>query len=142
MLKRFTLAILVASPFFFGAAAQQSPVKIPVNETPATSGKQMFVSYCAPCHGVEGRGHGPAASALKMPPTDLTMLSKNNQGKFPADHLTSVLRFGSEMPVHGSAEMPVWGPTLTRMDQNDNDHAKAELRISNLKHYIETLQMK
>ena len=79
---------------------------------------------------------------MKMPPTDLTMLSKNNQGKFPADHLTSVLRFGSEMPVHGSAEMPVWGPTLARMDQNDNDRAKAELRISNLKHYIETLQMK
>lgn len=142
MLKRFTLAILVATPFFVVAIAQQSPVSIRVNETPATSGKQLFVSYCAQCHGMDGRGHGPAAPALKMPPADLTMMSRNNQGKFPADHLTSVLRFGSEMPAHGSAEMPVWGPMLTRMDQNDNDHAKAELRISNLKHYIETLQVK
>ncbi len=142
MLKRFTLAILVATAFFFVAVAQQPSVKISVNETPVTSGKQMFVSYCAPCHGVNGRGHGPAASALKMPPADLTMLSKSNQGNFPAYHLASVLRFGSEMPAHGSAEMPVWGPTLTRMDQNDNDHSKAALRISNLTRYIETLQVK
>jgi mono/diheme cytochrome c family protein len=142
MLKRFTSTLFAATTFFSLASAQQPSVKLPVNETSVTSGKQMYVSYCAPCHGVDGRGHGPVASALKMPPTNLTMLSKNNQGKFPEYHLDSVLKFGSEMLAHGSAEMPVWGPTLTRMDTNDNDHSKAALRISNLTHYIETLQVK
>ena len=98
----------------------------------------MYVSYCASCHGVDGRGHGPAASALKVPPADLTLLSKNNQDKFPAYHLDTVLKFGSEMPAHGSAGMPVWGPMLTRLDPNDHDHSKEALRISNLAHYIET----
>ena len=66
------------------------------------------------------------------------MLSKNNQGKFPAYHVEEVLRFGSELPAHGSAAMPVWGPVLTGIDSNDTEHSKEALRISNLARYIET----
>jgi cytochrome c553 len=33
----------------------------------------MFRSYCAPCHGENGRGTGPAASALKKAPAALTV---------------------------------------------------------------------
>ena len=36
---------------------------IPVKKTTPTDGKQMYTSYCAPCHGVDGKGHGPAAAA-------------------------------------------------------------------------------
>ena len=50
---------------------------VPVKVTSAASGKEMYVSYCAVCHGTDGKGNGPAASALKTPPTDLTMLSKD-----------------------------------------------------------------
>jgi mono/diheme cytochrome c family protein len=142
MLKHLLLTGFVASGFLGVVLAQQSPMTIPVTDTPATSGKQMYVSYCAPCHGVDGRGHGPAASALKVAPADLAVLSKNNQGQFPRYHLESVLKFGSEMPAHGSSAMPVWGPMLTRVDQNDNEHSKTAIRISNLTRYIETLQVK
>lgn len=38
--------------------------------------------------------------------------------------------------------MPAWSPMLIRLDTNDNDHSKEALRISNLTHYIETLQTK
>ena len=99
----------------------------------------MFTSYCAPCHGVDGRGHGPAATALVTTPTDLTVLSKNHHGIFPDTHIAAVLQFGSEVRAHGSAEMPVWGPILGKMDRM-NLQAK-QLRISNLSHYIESMQV-
>ena len=67
-------AMLAASLSF--ADQSQSKVVIPVNKTSPTDGKQMYTSYCAPCHGVDGKGNGPAASALKARPTDLTELAK------------------------------------------------------------------
>lgn len=42
------------------AGQNSSKVTIPVDKTSPTSGEQMCVSYCAPCHGVDGRGSGPS----------------------------------------------------------------------------------
>jgi hypothetical protein len=51
-----------------------------------------------------------------------------------------VLENGSEISSHGSAEMPVWGPILGKMNQyNPQDRM---LRISNLSRYLETMQVK
>jgi len=141
-LKHLLLTIFAAAfAVSIGHAADQSTAKvtIPVNKTSPTSGKQMFTSYCAPCHGVDGRGHGPAATALMAAPTDLTMLRKNNHGSFPDTHIVAVLQFGTDVPAHGSAEMPVWGPILNKMDR-PNWQAK-QLRISNLSRYIQTMQV-
>ncbi|HUB31273.1 MAG TPA: c-type cytochrome [Terracidiphilus sp.] len=142
MLKRLLLTTLAGVTFAgLGFAAQPtSKVTIPVNKTSATSGKEMFTSYCAPCHGVDGRGHGPVVSSLKTTPNDLTMLSKNNHGVFPDTHIASVLDFGSSVPTHGTAEMPVWGPILGKM--NVSNSLDKQLRISNLSRYIESIQAK
>jgi mono/diheme cytochrome c family protein len=142
MLKR--LFLLALSAVFclavgYGETAN-SKITIPVNKTDATNGKQMFASYCAPCHGTDGRGHGPVAPALRMQPVDLTGLSRANNGKFPSAHISSVLQFGSEMPVHGTAQMPVWGPILGKMNQQ-NVQERA-LRISNLSAYLKSIQTK
>jgi mono/diheme cytochrome c family protein len=126
--------------------AGQTPGKvvIPVNKTASNDGKQMYSNYCAPCHGVDGRGHGPVAPALKVQPTDLTILSKDNLGKFPDSHIATVLQFGAEMPshgsAHGSAEMPVWGPILGNMSRS-NSAAEKQQRISNLTQYLKTIQV-
>jgi mono/diheme cytochrome c family protein len=142
MLNRL-LVIAVAATLAAGmsyADQSQSKVTIPVTKTSATSGKLMYSNYCAPCHGVDGRGQGPVASALKTPPPDLTVLSRNNHGKFPDTHILSVLQSGLEIPSHGSAEMPVWGPILGKMNTaNPQDRL---LRISNLSRYLESLQVK
>jgi mono/diheme cytochrome c family protein len=34
-------------------------------EVVAIEGRELFVRYCASCHGVSGRGDGPAAAALQ-----------------------------------------------------------------------------
>lgn len=143
MRKRLLLTALVAVLTVGMGYADQSAKKtvIAVDKTNPTSGKQMYTSYCAPCHGVDGRGHGPAASALKTPPPDLTGVTKANHGKFPDTHILAVLQFGAEVPAaHGSAQMPVWGPILGKM--NPNNLQEKELRMSNLTRYLEKIQVK
>jgi mono/diheme cytochrome c family protein len=132
----FWAAIVAAGIGYANAAAAKVVVQTP--KTAPTDGKQMYSNYCASCHGVDGKGRGPVAGMLKTQPSDLTVLSKNNGGKFPAAHVASVLQFGAEHPAHGSAEMPVWGPVLGQMNQATPQ--ERALRISNLSRYLETLQ--
>jgi mono/diheme cytochrome c family protein len=142
MLKRLLLTALVTALAVSIGYAQKPPknVTIPVHNVPANNGKMMYMSYCAPCHGVDAKGNGPVASELKTPPADLTMLSMQNGGKYPVMHMISVLRFGSEAPAHGTAEMPVWGPVLGKM--SPASPAGEDLRIWNLARYLKTLQAK
>jgi mono/diheme cytochrome c family protein len=113
---------------------------VTIKPTSPASGKEMYTSYCAVCHGTDGKGGGPAASALKTPPADLTMLSKNNGGEFPALKVTSILRGTSDLPAHGSKEMPVWGPLFRSM--SGGHEVEVQQRVANLTHCIETLQAK
>ena len=100
----------------------------------------MYGNYCAPCHGVDGRGQGPVASALRTPPADLTTLSRSHRGKFPETHIQAILEFGAEIPAHGSLEMPVWGPILGKIN-TANDQERL-LRINNLSRYLDSIQAK
>ena len=141
MLKQIPL-VAIATVFSVGLVYAQtsSNVTIPVNKTAVTNGKQMFTNYCAPCHGADGKGHGPVAAQLKTPPSDLTILSKNNNGQFPEKHIVGILQFGMDVPSHGSPEMPVWGPILGKMGQSEPQ--EKHLRISNLSQYLKIIQVK
>lgn len=120
------------------ADQSQSKIVIPVNKTAPNNGKEMYKNYCAPCHGEDGKGNGPVASSLKARPSDLTELAKNNNGKFPDTHIVAILQFGADVPSHGSATMPVWGPILGTM--NKANIQDKQLRISNLTRYLQTIQ--
>lgn len=129
------------------AVAQQSPAQsspevrhVPITNTPSNSGKEMFNSYCAVCHGTDGKGNGPAASAMKTPPTNLTVLSKNEGGKYPAAHVAAVIRGQANTPSHGSQDMPVWGPLFSSISQGHD--SQVQQRVANLVTYIEGLQAK
>jgi mono/diheme cytochrome c family protein len=106
--------------------------------TPADSGAVMFGAYCAACHGPSGKGNGPAAAALKVPPADLSQLAAKNGGTFPVNKVEQTLRFGIQNPAHGSSDMPTWGATFRAM----GDDATVKLRIANLVRHLETLQTK
>jgi len=142
MLNRLLVMAVVAVFAASTGYADQAKAKviIPVNRTAAENGQQMYLNYCSPCHGVDGRGQGPVAPALKVVPTDLTILTSSNHGRFPGTHIVTVLKNGSETPAHGSREMPVWGPILGKMDQADR--LGQLLRISNLSSYLQTIQTK
>ena len=124
-------------------AADPPTIKI-VNTVPTspTSGSEMFKAYCASCHGVDAKGHGPATPALKVPSPDLTLLSRNNHGKFPDVRVYSAIRGDDRVNAHGATQMPVWG-TLLRDKATDRDNdLQLAMRVSNLCRYIQSLQQK
>ncbi len=120
--------------------SEKSIKHVPMKTTSPVSGKEMYTNYCAVCHGTDGKGGGPAASALKVPPTDLTLLSKNNGGKYPVLKVTSAIHGEAALPAHGSKEMPVWGALFFNM--SGGHQSEVQQRVTNLTHYIETLQVK
>jgi mono/diheme cytochrome c family protein len=127
-----------------GGASQQTEKtlkKVPITYSEPTSGAQMWKDYCAACHGMSGAGDGPAADLLKSPPADLSLLAKQNNGKYPADRVASVMRFGSGH-AHGTSDMPMWGPLFRSFKSNTHSENLVELRIHNLTEYVESLQQK
>ena len=135
------LAAIVLS--FACVSAQDQPTKVERKAAPVTSaasGKEMFVNYCAACHGNTGMGDGPAAAALKVGPANLTELAKKNGGKYPAMRVTSVLSGQANLAAHGNTEMPVWGSVFRKM--SGGHEAEVQQRIANLNHYVESLQAK
>jgi mono/diheme cytochrome c family protein len=136
-----SIAFVVACAMISQAQQATPTVKRePAPMTSPASGKEMFMSYCAPCHGKSAKGDGPAAAALKQPPADLTMLAKRNGGKYPSDLVTSVLRGQAKLAAHGDQEMPVWGPVFWKMSGGKEE--QVTLRIANLNRYVESLQEK
>jgi len=92
-MKTPAILLVVTAGFGLFAAAQSTKEikKVPIGPTAVNSGPEMFKSYCAACHGIDGRGTGPAAAALKIPPADLTTLAKKNGGKFPSARVERVI---------------------------------------------------
>lgn len=141
--------MLTALLVFTGAAAAQDQSKeqaapavkhVPVKQTSAASGKEMYVSYCAVCHGATGKGDGPAAGALKVAPADLSSLSKNNGGTFPGPKVSTAIRGEASVTAHGSKDMPVWGPLFRAISHGHE--GEVQQRVSNLTKYVESLQAK
>ena len=122
--------------------AQTPPVvkHVAITNAPANSGQEMFNSYCAVCHGKQAKGDGPAASAMKAAPTNLTTLAQKSGGKYPAAHVASVIRGQATLPSHGSEDMPVWGRLFSSISQGHE--AQVQQRVANLVEYIGTLQAK
>jgi len=129
------------------AMAQAAPAQssttvrhVPITNSPSNSGKAMFNSYCAVCHGTDAKGNGPAASAMKTAPSDLTALAQKDGGKYPAAHVAAIIRGQATTPSHGSQDMPVWGPLFSSISQGHE--SQVQQRVANLVTYIETLQAK
>jgi mono/diheme cytochrome c family protein len=119
-------------------ASAQTIKKAPVTATSPVSGEEMFDQYCAVCHGKDGKGAGPAASALKKAPANLTTLTSRSGGKFPELKVANVIHGDPDTAAHGSRDMPIWGTLFSSL--NTNSPGTVQLRISNLTTYIKSIQ--
>ena len=70
---------------------------------PEETGEMLYRRYCASCHGLEGRGEGPAAGALCPSPPDLAQLS------YGIPEILRQIDGRRTIRGHGTAAMPVWG---------------------------------
>lgn len=139
------IGLCVALMLFVAIAGAQQPTQktiknVPMTATSPASGPEMYKAYCAVCHGIDGKGNGPAASALKAAPTDLTQLTKNNAGKFPDLKVASTIRGEGNIAAHGTPEMPVWGQLFWGMSHGHE--GEVQQRVANLTKYVESLQAK
>jgi hypothetical protein len=133
-----SLVALAGVTVMAGGGQHSTADRAPSLLRPSLAGSDNFMSYCAPCHGRDGRGRGPVASALTTPPADLTRLSSRNNGVFPGTRLRDFVTSGTpEIAAHGSSAMPVWGPTFRSLDSS----AKfVSIRIANIVAYLESIQ--
>ncbi len=81
--------------------------------TPATAqdaelGAALYARHCATCHGADAQGRGPMASVLTLQPTDLTLLTTDNDGIFPMLRVIDRIDGSDPLVSHGSP-MPIYG---------------------------------
>jgi mono/diheme cytochrome c family protein len=135
--KRFSAllaAISLALPTIAFAAGDQAEHQ---------SGHAIYLDRCASCHGNDATGNGPMASVLKIPPADLTNISKRAGGTFPAARVVEIITFGGNVAGHGSQVMPVWGKVFSTEGGRGKRGASASRRaVVELKRYLETIQKK
>ncbi|HUB35068.1 MAG TPA: cytochrome c [Bryobacteraceae bacterium] len=138
-MKRRAIFVLLVSLSAAGMLMAQKIKLVPPARTSGANGKQMFMNYCASCHGEDAKGNGPAASALKTAPTDLTLLAAHHNGVFPAEHVSRYISGADVVPAHGTRDMPVWGDVFKTM-QSSGDTAMVDIRVNVLTEYLKSVQ--
>jgi mono/diheme cytochrome c family protein len=110
-------------------------------DAPAFDGANLYLGYCAACHGASGAGDAPMAAELTMRMPDLRTLARRHDGEYPADLVSSIIDGRSYRAVHGSADMPVWGYQFRREEgTTDAAAARVAARIEALVRHVDTLQ--
>ena len=111
-------------------------------------GRRAYELQCAICHGIDAKGNGFYTSSLKVPPPDLTTLSKKNGGAFPMDRVMKVIDGRAEIAAHGSRDMPIWGRRWGAaaaehyVDVPYDQEVLIRLRIYSIMDYLNRLQQK
>ncbi|MDQ3195555.1 MAG: c-type cytochrome [Pseudomonadota bacterium] len=83
------------------AAARKNPMK--ADKASTSRGEALFQQNCAACHGVKGRGDGPAGAALDPKPVDLAAMA----GEHPDGDFAWKIE-------NGRGAMPAWKGVLTQ----------------------------
>ena len=120
-----------------------SPEVAPTDPNPmlVEVGRTEFVQYCAACHGTDARGDGPAASALRTPPADLTRIAMRRDGRFPADEIASWIDGRLAPSAHGTREMPVWGVRFAEgLPRGELSQDLVRGRVLTLVEYLQSIQ--
>ena len=141
----FAILIAFVLPFSTrGSAQNQSPDR-PEQNRPADvrliksiQGPALYKAYCASCHGTDAKGGGPMAKSLKGPPADLTRITARNGGTFPLMRIERIISGEEQISGgHGSREMPIWGPTFSQVNA---DQDLGRVRIDNIARYLRDVQ--
>ncbi len=132
----FSFSTLVLASLLSG---QTQIKRVPITPTKITDGAEMYRTYCASCHGTDGKGSGPAAAALNGPMPDLTKLAQANEGPFPTESVLLTLGRVRGAGAHGSEEMPIWGDVF-RGSGFGSEEVVVQLRLYNLTRYLEQIQ--
>jgi len=135
------LAGLTAAALGLALAAGAARAADAKSVASATAGSITYRSYCANCHGTDGRGAGEIAPTLIVKPSDLTRLT-TDEGVFPAERLREVIDGRAEVAAHGRREMPVWGDTFVWPEEDSPARREqVKRKIDDLVAYLRSIQV-
>lgn len=120
------LSTLLAALLLLAAAGCQR------SSEPDLGAREVFLRYCASCHGEDGRGDGPLAASLTRPPTDLTRLALDHGGDFDESAVMAVIDGRRAVAAHGPRDMPVWGAVFQEEGSEERYPAYQSLLKSRL----------
>ena len=106
-------------------------------------GEELYNNLCSTCHGLEGKGNGPAASALGRAVPDLTLLSAVNGGSFPHKQVEKVIYGKTRAGESGATDMPAWGQQFKSIRTGWSGFPQESYvrgRVHTLATYIESIQ--
>ena len=105
-------------------------------------GLAEYKRSCAVCHGLDAKGNGVMADALKVTPADLTKISKQNGGQFPHERIYKTIEGLDQLTEHGTREMPVWGIKYRKEAQltSKDEHIYLRGRMFELMIYLQSIQ--
>jgi len=130
------------APLTSQAQQTTTPVRLKmvrITPLPVDAGREMYSTYCATCHGEDGKGFGPAAPAIESGVPDLTLLAAHNGGIYPKYHVTNALsRFSESHQIGTRSKMPDWYKAFVSLDRTCP--ARAGVRASYISKYVATLQ--
>ena len=146
----FTATILVMLTSCHAFAAETEATGIVIKQVPLTykdvalkNGHEMYDHLCAACHGMTGRGDGPAAPALSNPVPDLTQFRSNTESDYHAQ-LEKVIS-GLDRTVHKDiVGMPLWFREFQYVRRDKFGHPRtmyANLKVHSLAEYVEELAL-
>ena len=82
-------------------------------EADPAAGKAKYETLCVGCHGVSGKGDGPAAAALNPKPRNYT--DKKYMATLKDEEIFKITKEGGPA-VKKSQLMPAWGAALSDQD--------------------------
>lgn len=139
---RSSIRVVLATLAAYGvAAAFGASMALAEATGDVAQGKQLFMKYCATCHGPGATGDGVAASTFKNKPANLTLLAKNAGGKFPTMMVVNIVKGDAPIAAHGQREMPVWGEIIGRpLDTGMYKQDDVDLKILSITTYLKSIQ--
>jgi len=151
-----SVLVLLAMALPAWSQEQAAVKKLQFRQVASVNGKDLFKAYCEACHGADGKGHGPEAAVLRVPPADLTTIAARTGGKFVQaaveDKINGwklVPRTMKEMSARTEAMntgkdaenvpvMPLFGPIFAKLySQEVRDR---QIRMANLIRHVKSLQ--
>lgn len=111
-------------------------------EVGAGGARADFATYCAACHGNDGRGGGPLAEGMEPVPADVTLVMRRNGGVFPKTqvmgHIAGYTMGRSESPMPQFSEL-LEGPQVM-FDDGSGQTVPTPARLVALADYVQSLQ--
>ena len=108
------------------AVTYMKTLSAPGGHVSLRAGRDIYTSICWVCHGLDGKGDGPAAAGMKPKPRDFTAKEFSVAGR--EERIYRTISEGAAKSFHGSESMIAWKGALTPQ------------QIGDVMAYIETLK--